>query len=148
MAKNRSKVMYIPIDYTKTGHVVMFCNGNGKVIRKPFSIKIHLKAWNIWLIKSWDPAAIIESIWSIFLFGGEDCGTYADNFINTLHSENWLVAGGLDYPGVGPEHTFLKDIKRAIYHGVTDKHALEAFKILCRQDKRKNPNPHNYFHLL
>ena len=58
------------------------------------------------------------------------------------------ISAGLDYPGVGPEHAFLKDIKRATYHGVTDKQALEAFKILCGQDKRKNPNPHNYFHLL
>ncbi|MEN8211884.1 MAG: tryptophan synthase subunit beta [Thermodesulfobacteriota bacterium] len=44
------------------------------------------------------------------------------------------ISAGLDYPGVGPEHAFLKDIKRASYHGVTDKQALKAFKILCRQE--------------
>jgi len=38
-AKDRSKVMCIPMDYAKKDHVVMFCNGNGKILRKPFSIK-------------------------------------------------------------------------------------------------------------
>ncbi len=49
-------------------------------------------------------------------------------------SEAHSISAGLDYPGVGPEHAFLKDIKRASYHGVTDKQALKAFKILCRQE--------------
>ena len=39
MAGDRSKVMCIPIDYAKKDHVAMFCNGNGKIIRKPFPIK-------------------------------------------------------------------------------------------------------------
>ena len=47
MAKDRSKVMCIPMDYAKKDHMVMFCNGNGKILRKPFSIKIHPKAWDI-----------------------------------------------------------------------------------------------------
>ncbi len=42
------------------------------------------------------------------------------------------ISAGLDYPGVGPEHAFLKDIKRASYHGVKDSEAVEAFKTLCR----------------
>jgi len=33
MAGNRSKVMCIPMDYVKKDHVIMFCNGNGKIIR-------------------------------------------------------------------------------------------------------------------
>ncbi len=33
MAGNRSKVMCIPMDYAKKDHVIMFCNGNGKIIR-------------------------------------------------------------------------------------------------------------------
>jgi tryptophan synthase beta chain len=48
--------------------------------------------------------------------------------INEAHS----IAAGLDYPGVGPEHSFLKDIKRAEYVGVTDEQALEAFVTLSR----------------
>ncbi|KAI3466223.1 hypothetical protein Pfo_022886 [Paulownia fortunei] len=42
------------------------------------------------------------------------------------------ISAGLDYPGVGPEHSFLKDIGRAEYDSVTDEEALEAFKRLSR----------------
>lgn len=38
-AGNNSKVMCIPIDYAQNDHVVLFCNGNGDVLRKPFSVK-------------------------------------------------------------------------------------------------------------
>ncbi|KAK1326692.1 hypothetical protein QJS10_CPA01g00945 [Acorus calamus] len=42
------------------------------------------------------------------------------------------ISAGLDYPGVGPEHSFLKDIGRAEYYSITDEEALEAFKRLSR----------------
>jgi tryptophan synthase beta chain len=42
------------------------------------------------------------------------------------------VSAGLDYPGVGPEHAWLKDIGRAEYVGITDAEALAAFHALCR----------------
>ena len=42
------------------------------------------------------------------------------------------VSAGLDYPGVGPEHAFLKDSGRAEYVGVTDEEAMEAFHQLTR----------------
>jgi tryptophan synthase beta chain len=42
------------------------------------------------------------------------------------------VSAGLDYPGVGPEHAWLKDIGRAEYVTVTDGEALAAFHTLCR----------------
>ena len=42
------------------------------------------------------------------------------------------ISAGLDYPGVGPEHSLLKDLKRAAYVSVTDNQALEAFQMLCR----------------
>ena len=41
------------------------------------------------------------------------------------------ISAGLDYPGVGPEHSYLKDIGRAQYHPITDQQALEGFKLLC-----------------
>ena len=44
------------------------------------------------------------------------------------------VSAGLDYPGVGPEHAYLKDIGRAEYVGITDEEALEAFHRLCRTE--------------
>ena len=44
------------------------------------------------------------------------------------------IAAGLDYPGVGPEHCFLKDSKRVKYISVTDKEALNAFQTLTRTE--------------
>ena len=48
--------------------------------------------------------------------------------------ETHSVSAGLDYPGVGPEHSYLKDIKRATYVAVSDEEALEGFKLLCRTE--------------
>ena len=45
--------------------------------------------------------------------------------------ETHSIAPGLDYPGVGPEHSFYKDSGRATYVAVTDEQALEGFKMLC-----------------
>ncbi|MCK6407796.1 tryptophan synthase subunit beta [Thauera sp.] len=46
--------------------------------------------------------------------------------------ETHSVSAGLDYPGVGPEHAWLKDTLRAEYVGITDAEALKAFHDLCR----------------
>ncbi len=50
--------------------------------------------------------------------------------IGATHS----ISAGLDYPGVGPEHSYLKETGRAEYVAVDDEHALEAFKLLCRTE--------------
>ncbi|GAA0873946.1 tryptophan synthase subunit beta [Wandonia haliotis] len=42
------------------------------------------------------------------------------------------VAAGLDYPGISPQHAYLKDTKRCDYHSVTDQEALDAFRLLSR----------------
>ncbi len=44
------------------------------------------------------------------------------------------LSAGLDYPGVGPEHSYLKDSGRVEYVSVTDKEAVAAFKLLCREE--------------
>jgi tryptophan synthase beta chain len=44
------------------------------------------------------------------------------------------ISAGLDYPGVGPEHSWLHDIGRASYRPVTDEQAMEAFSVLCRTE--------------
>jgi tryptophan synthase beta chain len=44
------------------------------------------------------------------------------------------ISAGLDYPGVGPEHSYLKETGRAQYTSVTDTEALEAFELLCRTE--------------
>jgi tryptophan synthase beta chain len=45
--------------------------------------------------------------------------------------ETHSIAPGLDYPGVGPEHSYYKDSRRAEYVAVSDTEALEGFKLLC-----------------
>jgi tryptophan synthase beta chain len=52
----------------------------------------------------------------------------SDGQVHPAHS----VSAGLDYPGVGPEHSFLKDSGRATYVAVTDDEALEGFRMLSR----------------
>ncbi|PAK53590.1 tryptophan synthase subunit beta [Paenibacillus sp. 7541] len=44
------------------------------------------------------------------------------------------ISAGLDYPGVGPEHSYLKDIERVQYMPITDQEALEALQLLCRTE--------------
>lgn len=46
----------------------------------------------------------------------------------------YSISAGLDYPGVGPEHAWLKDTGRARYERVTDEEALAAFRTLCRRE--------------
>jgi tryptophan synthase beta chain len=48
--------------------------------------------------------------------------------------ETHSISAGLDYPGVGPEHSYLKDIERAQYASVTDSEALEGFQLLCHTE--------------
>jgi tryptophan synthase beta chain len=48
--------------------------------------------------------------------------------------ETHSISAGLDYPGVGPEHAWLKDSGRALYHTVTDREALAAFHQLTRTE--------------
>lgn len=48
--------------------------------------------------------------------------------------ETHSVSAGLDYPGVGPEHSYLKDIGRAEYVPCTDEQAMEGFQLLCRTE--------------
>ena len=54
----------------------------------------------------------------------------ADGQVLETHS----ISAGLDYPGVGPEHSWLKDTGRAEYAPVTDEQALEAFDLVCRRE--------------
>ena len=51
-----------------------------------------------------------------------------DGQINEAHS----ISAGLDYPGIGPEHSWLNDTGRVTYISATDDEALEAFKLCCR----------------
>jgi tryptophan synthase beta chain len=46
----------------------------------------------------------------------------------------YSIASGLDYPGVGPQHSYLKDIGRVTYESVTDAECLDAFQLLARME--------------
>ncbi|MDE2341707.1 MAG: tryptophan synthase subunit beta, partial [Alphaproteobacteria bacterium] len=52
----------------------------------------------------------------------------ADGQIEEAHS----ISAGLDYPGIGPEHSWLKEIGRVRYDSATDRQALDAFKLMCK----------------
>ena len=54
----------------------------------------------------------------------------ADGQVQEAHS----ISAGLDYPGVGPEHSYLKESGRARYVGITDDEALDGFQALCRSE--------------
>jgi tryptophan synthase beta chain len=60
--------------------------------------------------------------------------TYLLQDENGQITETHSISAGLDYPGVGPEHAWLKDSGRAEYVAVTDDRALDAFHALCRRE--------------
>ncbi len=64
----------------------------------------------------------------------QGCRTYILQDEHGMIGEAHSAAPGLDYPGVGPEHSHLKDIGRARYVAVTDEQALEAFSLLSRYE--------------
>jgi tryptophan synthase beta chain len=73
-------------------------------------------------------------------FTGGSPGAFQGSFSYLLQDEDGQtieshsISAGLDYPGVGPEHAFLKDTGRAQYLPVTDTEAMDAFSLLCRSE--------------
>jgi tryptophan synthase beta chain len=69
---------------------------------------------------------------SVGVFHGSRCYLLQENDgqITEAHS----ISAGLDYPGVGPEHSFYRDTGRARYVAVTDDEAVEGFQLLCRAE--------------
>ncbi len=82
------------------------------------------------------------------LDSGRHAATLAGGSIGVIHGmrtyllqdddgqtlETHSVSAGLDYPGVGPEHSWLRDSGRATYQAVTDAEAMDAFALLCRTE--------------
>ncbi|WP_162489413.1 tryptophan synthase subunit beta [Mycobacterium sp. EPa45] len=71
-------------------------------------------------------------------FAGGTPGAFQGSYSYLLQDEDGQtieshsISAGLDYPGVGPEHAFLKDIGRTEYQPITDTEAMDAFRLLCR----------------
>ena len=92
-AGGNAKVMCVPMDYAKKDHMVMFCNGYGDILRKPFSVKNTLEGVE-YLTEQVSRSCLHRGIdLRHVFFGGEDVGSYAENFINSLRCKGWLVAG-------------------------------------------------------
>jgi tryptophan synthase beta chain len=73
-------------------------------------------------------------------FTGGTPGAFQGSFSYLLQDEDGQtieshsISAGLDYPGVGPEHAYLKDMGRAQYLPITDAEAMDAFALLCRTE--------------
>jgi len=91
-AGNGGKLMCVPMDYAKKDHVVMFCNGYGDILRKPFSVKNSPKGVE-YLIDQTTRSCRRRGIKPEHVFfGGEDANSYAENFVNAIRAKGWLVA--------------------------------------------------------
>lgn len=92
-AGTSKKVLVGAIDYAKKDHVVMLCNGNGDILRKPFAVKNTPEGVDF-LIEEMQAACRYHKINPKHaFFGGEDCGSYTENFADCLREKGWLVAG-------------------------------------------------------
>jgi tryptophan synthase beta chain len=69
---------------------------------------------------------------SVGVLHGNKTFLLQDPFGQIAHAHS--ISAGLDYPGVGPEHAWLKESSRAEYVSVTDQEALEAFQLLTREE--------------
>jgi len=88
-----AKVMCVPMDYAKKDHLVMFCNGHGDILRKPFSVKNTPEGIK-YLIDQVTRSCRRRGIKKEHVFfGGEDANSFAENFVSTLRFKGWLVAG-------------------------------------------------------
>ncbi|GFG96387.1 tryptophan synthase beta chain [Mycobacterium timonense] len=73
-------------------------------------------------------------------FSGGSPGAFQGSFSYLLQDEDGQtieshsISAGLDYPGVGPEHAWLRESGRAEYRPITDSEAMEAFRTLCRTE--------------
>ena len=91
-AGSSSKVMCIPMDYAKKDHLVMFCNGHGDILRKPFSVKNSPEGME-YLVDQATRSCCRRGIKKQHVFfGGEDANSFAENFVSTLRSKGWVVA--------------------------------------------------------
>jgi len=92
-AGSSAKVMCVPMDYAKNDHLVMFCNGHGDILRKPFSVKNSPEGLE-YLVDQVTRSCRRRSIKKQHVFfGGEDANSFAENFVSTLRFKGWLIAG-------------------------------------------------------
>ncbi len=91
-AGNGGKLMCVPMDYAKKDHVVMFCNGYGDILRKPFSVKNSPEGVKYLIDQATRSCRRRGVKREHVFFGGEDANSYAENFVNAIRSKGWIVA--------------------------------------------------------
>ena len=92
-AGHPNKVLCVPIDYAKQTHMALFCDGSERQLKKPFPVKNNPEGI----------AFLLDAVEKIcrkhhikrehVFFGGENSGTFADNFIYALREEGFVVMG-------------------------------------------------------
>jgi transposase len=92
-AGTSKKVLVVAMDYAKKDHTIMFCNGNGDVLRKPFSVKNTPEGVDYLVEQVRKIRAYHKIKKQHVFFGGEDCASYTENFTQRLRQQGWLVAG-------------------------------------------------------
>ena len=92
-AGNSKKVLVVAMDYAKKEHTVMFCNGNGDILRKPFGVWNNPEGVNYLLEQVKKNCNYHKIKMKHVFFGGEDCGSYTENFAQCLRERGYLVAG-------------------------------------------------------
>jgi transposase len=92
-AGNGGKLICVPMDYAKKDHVVMFCNGYGDILRKPFSVKNSPEGVKYLIDQAMRSCRHRGIRPEHLFFGGEDANSYAENFVNAIRSKGWVVAG-------------------------------------------------------
>jgi transposase len=91
-AGSSKKVMCVPMDYAKNDHLVMFLNGHGDILRKPFSVKNTPEGIG-YIDEQVTRCCRRRGIKKNHVFfGGENANSFAKNFVSTLRSKGWLVA--------------------------------------------------------
>jgi transposase len=88
-----SKVLIGAIDYAKRDHVALFCNGNGDILCKPFPVRNTPEGVDFLLARMDEVCRYHRINPKHAFFGGEDCGSYTENFAECLRERGWLVAG-------------------------------------------------------
>ena len=91
-AGSSEKVMCVPMDYAKNDHLVMFLNGHGDILRKPFSVK-NTPEGIAYIDEQVTRFCRRRGIQKKHVFlGGEDANSFAKNFVSTLRSKGYVVA--------------------------------------------------------
>jgi tryptophan synthase beta chain len=118
----------------KLPNAIFACVGGGSNAIGMFSGFLNDPEVNIYAAEGGGEGEVLYRTASTLVMGSPVVfqGTYSYCLVDEKHNpvDTYSIAAGLDYPGVGPEHSYLKDTGRAEYFTVTDREAIEAFKIL------------------